>query len=160
MPFDRNQAGGTILEKRVVEGTLAKRRQMQFVGKLLTSMQPTMERPELVRFRIDAAEFKEGMIRITKGLLTTLHSGFDYHHSAFDVIDLHPQPFDEQLRLMKRLRQSAYFERGERVFQCWRHVDEAQGGGVWMLVFYECFGFFVFHTNYPERHRLWQRPVP
>jgi hypothetical protein len=63
MPFDRNQAGQTILQKKVVEGTLVRGRQMQFAVKLLKSMQPAMERSEWVRVRIDAAEFKEGMIR-------------------------------------------------------------------------------------------------
>ena len=103
---------------------------------------------------MDAHEFQQGMIRITKGLLYALHPGFDYHKSKFNVISIHPKPFDEQLKLMAMLKRAEHFERGQGAFQCWRHVDQAKGGGAWMLVFYECFGFFVFHTNGPELDRL------
>jgi len=127
---------------------------MIFLKKLLASMQSTAEHPDLPRLRMDAHEFQQGMIRITKGLLFALHPGFNYHESKFNVIDIHPKPFDEQLRWMAMLKQAQHFERGERTFQCWRHVDEAMGGGAWMLVFYECFGFFVFHTNGRELARL------
>lgn len=96
---------------------------------------------------MQAHEFRDGIIRITKGLLCCLHPGFDYSKATFDVIDIHPKPFDEQLRLMAMLKQAAFLERGQRAFQCWHHVDEPKGGGAWMLAFYECFGFFVFHTN-------------
>ena len=149
-PFDRNQLGQKILEKEVLGGTLAKGRQMQFVEKLLASMQATTEQPDLIRVTMDAHEFQQGMVRITKGLLFALHSGFDYHKSKFSVIDIHPKPFDEQLKLMAMLKQAQHFERGQRAFQCWRHVDETRAAGAWMLVFYECFGFFVFHANGPD----------
>src|SRR5436189_34443 len=127
---------------------------MEFAGKLLASMEPVPERPDLIRVRMDAQEFKEGVVRITKGLLFTLHPCLDYYNSTFNVIDIHPKPFDEQLKLMARLKQEEHFERGQGAFQCWRHVEEAKGGGVWMMVFYECFGFFVFHTNGPELDNL------
>lgn len=153
-PFDRNVAGQRILDDKVLGGTMAKGRQMKFVEKLLSSMQTTAEHPDLIRVRMDAHEFHQGMIRVTKGLLFALHPGFNYHKSKFSVIDIHPKPFDEQLRLMAILKQAQHFERGQRAFQCWRHVDEVAGGGAWMLVFYECFGFFVFHTNGAELDRL------
>jgi hypothetical protein len=146
-PFDRNRTGQTILDNKVVGGTLAKGRQMKFAGEILASMQPVEGHPGLIRVRINAHEFHQGMVRITKGLLFALHPGFNYRRSEFDVIDIHPQPFDEQLKLMAMLKQAPYFERGQKAFQCWRHVDESKGGGAWMLIFYECFGFFVIHTN-------------
>ena len=153
-PFDRNQSGEKILADKVLGGTLAKGRQGQFVGNLLASMRAIAERPGLMRVQMEAQEFHEGMIRITKGLLFTLHPGFNYHKSKFNVIDIHPSPFDKQLRLMAMLKQSEYFERGQQVFQCWRHVDETHGVGAWMLIFYECFGFFVFHTQGTELDSL------
>lgn len=153
-PFDRNQVGQKILEDEVLGGTLTKGRQMKFVEELLTSMRPTSEHPDLIRVRIDAHEFQQGMIRITKGLLYALHPGFNYHRAKFTVIHIHPKPFDEQLMLMATLKQAQHFERGERVFQCWRRVDEAKDVGAWMLVFYECFGCFVFHTNRSGLGRL------
>jgi hypothetical protein len=149
-PFDRNTAGEAILNEKVLHGTLKKGRQMQFVKNLLTSMQPVAGDHHLVYLPIDARDFKLGMIRITKGLLHALHPRFDYRNSKFDAIDIQPNPSREQLQLMAMLKQSQYFERGQKTFQCWRHVDEVNTGGAWMLVFYECFGFFVFHTNEPE----------
>lgn len=153
-PFDRNKVGQKILEDQVVGGTLAKGRQMKFFAKLLASMQPAAEHPDLIRVRMDAREFEQGMIRITKGLLFVLYPRFDYHRSKFYVIDIHPKPFDEQLRLIAMLRQAKHFERGQGAFECWHHVDEAKGGGAWMLVFYECFGFFVLHANGSELDRF------
>jgi hypothetical protein len=147
MPFDRNQVGQTIMDNAVVGGTLEKGRQIKFVEELLASMQSTAEHPALIRVRMNAHEFQQGMIRITKGLLFALHPKFNYHKSKFDVIDIRPKPSDEQLRLIAMLKRAEFFERGQGVFQCWRHVDEAKSAGAWMLVFYECFGFFVFHTN-------------
>lgn len=147
MPFDRNQAGQSILNEKVLGGTLAKGRQMQFMEKLLAGMKDAPEYPNLVNFRMEAHEFQKGMIRIVKGLLFCLHPGFKYERAKFDVVDIQPKPFDEQLKIMAMLKQATYFERGERVFQCWRHIDEARGAGAWMLIFYECFGFFVWHSN-------------
>lgn len=147
MPFDRNEAGQRILDEKVLGGTMAKGRQFQFVTNLLAAMRNTPEGPNLVRVRMDAREFQKGMIRITKGLLFRLHPGFSYQNARFDVVGISPKRSDEQLRLMAMLKQGVYFERGPKVFQCWRHVDRARGAGVWMLIFYECFGFFVWHTN-------------
>jgi hypothetical protein len=150
IPFDRNEAGQKILDEKVVGGSLAKGRQMRFLENLLASMKTVPEHPERFRFRTDDREFREGMIRIAKGLLFNLHPSFDYRSSTFNAIDIHQKSFDEQLRLMARLKQQGlYFERGQRVFQCWRHVEESRCG-VWMLVLYECFGFFVVHTNGSE----------
>lgn len=142
----RAKKGQEILKEKVIGGSLAEGRQTQFVKYLLNSVQPVSERSELVRTPIDDQEFKDGMIRITKGLLFTLHPGFEYRSSTFKAFDVHPRPFDEQLELMAMLKRGQYFERGNGVFQCWRHVEESQGGGVWMLFIYECFGFFVFHA--------------
>jgi hypothetical protein len=148
MPFDRNKAGQKILDEKVMGGTLAKGRQMRFAGKILASMETVLERPELIRSQFDAQEFEEGMKRITKGLLFTQHPSFDYRNSTFKAIDIHPQPFDEQLMLIAGMRkQGQYFERGERVFQCWHHVEASLRRGIWMLVLYECFGFFVSHAD-------------
>jgi hypothetical protein len=147
MPFDRNQTGQRILEDKVLGGTLAKGRQMLFMQKLLAGMKDTAEHRDLLRVRMEAREFHSGMIRITKGLLFCLYPGFNYEKAHFEVIDIRPKPFHEHLRLMTMLKQAAYFERGQRAFQCWRHVEEARGAGAWMLIFYECFGFFVWHTN-------------
>jgi hypothetical protein len=147
MPFDRNKVGQIIMEKEVVGGTMAKGRQMRFVEKLLASMETVSGRPELVRTRIDAREFNEGMIQITKGLLFTLHPNIDYHRSVFKVDNIRQQSSDKQLRRMARLKRGKYFERGGNVFQCWRNVDELRGVGEWMLIFYGGFGYFVLHTN-------------
>ncbi|HEU5071704.1 MAG TPA: hypothetical protein VFV96_14965 [Verrucomicrobiae bacterium] len=146
-PFDRNEVGQKILEQEVFGGTMAKGRQMRFFESLLASMQTLADHPGLARARIPAHEFHQGMIRITKGLLFALHPRFDYYQSNFDVIDIHPKPFDRQLRLIATLKQAEHFECGQRAFQCWRHVDETRDAGVWMLAFYECFGFFVVHSN-------------
>jgi hypothetical protein len=153
IPFDRNQVGQQILEDKVVGGTMAKQRQRAFFASLLNSMTATAEHPSLVRVRVQANEFNDGIIRITKGLLCHLHPGVDYRKDRFDVIAIDPKPFDEQLKVMAMLKQASTFELGQRAFKCWHHVDEAKGGGAWMLVFYECFGFFVFHTNKIEQER-------
>jgi hypothetical protein len=151
MPFDRNDAGPRILHEKGEGKTLAEGRQRQFAGKLIASMKATPEYPKLPVMRVETPEFEEGMIRITKGLLFALHPGFDYFSSMFRAEAIQPQPFDAQLRLMAGLkRQGQHFERGQRVFQCWRNVETSQRVGCWMLVFYECFGFFVFHTNGSE----------
>jgi hypothetical protein len=63
MPFDRNEIGQRILDEKVIGGTLAKKRQIQFVDKLSTLMQSVAERPELVRACPDGQEFKDGMLR-------------------------------------------------------------------------------------------------
>jgi hypothetical protein len=52
---------------------------------------------------------------------------------------------------MKLLTQyGAYFQRGDRTFECWRVIDQENGLGQWMLAFYECAGFLVSHANGPE----------
>jgi hypothetical protein len=146
LPFDRNAVGQSIWEDKVVGGTLAEGRQTEFAKKLFASMRTVSGRPELLHVQIGFQEFKEGMIRIAKGLLFTLHPNCDYRESAFRAMEVSPQASDEQLKVMAMLlKQGQYFERGQRVFQCWRHVDEKRGGGVWMMCFYECFGFFVLH---------------
>ncbi len=154
MPFDRNKVGQKILDEKVMGSTLAQERQMQFVGKLVGSMQAVGDRPELKRTCVDGSEFNEGMIRITKGLLFTLHPSFDYRSSTFRALYGDQRSSLEQLKLMATLKRGQYFERGQGVFQCWRRVEEAHGGGVWMLCFYGCFGFFVVHTNGAELNRL------
>lgn len=153
-PFDRNQVGQRILEEKVLPGTLAKGHQTRFVEKLLASMQPTKGRPDLISLKIDAREFQLGMIRITKGLLFALYPRFDYRKSTFCVADISPKPSGAQMNIMTMLMRAQYFERGQRVFRCWHHVEEVRGAGAWMLVFYECFGFFVFHSNNPKSDRL------
>ncbi len=80
MPFDRNEVGQRILDEKVIGSTFARERQMQFVEKLAVTMQAVSERPELIRAGIDDQEFKDGMIRITKGLLFTLHPDFDFYN--------------------------------------------------------------------------------
>ena len=130
---------------------------MEFVGKMLKAMEPMPERPDLLRVRMDVTEFREGIIRITKGLLSALHPKLDYFTSKFFAMDITPRPFDEQLKMMAALKQQGdLFERGNGVFKSWRHVDEGRGGGMWMLLFYECFGFFVSHTNGPELDRMFE----
>ena len=129
---------------------------MQFVEKLAVTMQAVSERPELIRAGIDDQEFKDGMIRITKGLLFTLHPDFDYYKSTFEAVYVRQQSSVEQLRLMSQIMREPYLKRGQCVFECWRHVDETGDEGVWMLILYGCFGFFVFHTNKPEQHRLFE----
>jgi hypothetical protein len=158
MPFDRNAAGERIVDGKVIGGTLAKGRQMKFAGQLLGSMRPVPGDPELVGLSMDAKEFKDGAIRITKGLLAAFHKQFDYFGSFFHAEVISPEPFDAQLHLIAALKRAKHFERGQRVFQCWRFVDEAQGDGFWMLLFYECFGFFVRHTTNSERFRQWEHP--
>jgi hypothetical protein len=160
MPFDRNQTGQKILDQRVIGGTLAKGRQMRFMAGLLACMTPVRERPEIVRAGIEAKDFQAGMVRITKGLLYGLYPGFDYRKSRFCATYITQESCDEQLKLMALLKQAQHFERGQGVFQCWRFVDEAQGAGMWMLVFYECFGYFVFHSNGAELDRLHEWLVP
>jgi len=54
---------------------------------------------------------------------------------------------------MQQLKRAPYFQRGEQTFQCWHYVDINRHGGAWMVVFYECFGFFVFHTAGSELDR-------
>lgn len=150
LPFDRSETGQSVLEKRVLGGTLAKGRQMQFVEKLAASMQPVPGHSDLTLVRADAKEFEEGIIRITKGLLFALHPDFDYRESDFKAIDIQPRASNEQLRLMASLKGAAFFERGFHTFQSWRIIDQATGSGVWMVILYQCFGFFVFHTNGSE----------
>lgn len=127
---------------------------MQFIGKLVGSMQAMANRPELKQTSIDVSEFNDGMIRITKGLLFTLYPRFDYRRSTFRALYGDQRSSLEQLRLMAMLKQGQHFERGEGVFQCWHHVEGAHGGGVWMLCFYGCFGYFVIHTNGAELDRM------
>src|SRR4051812_23366675 len=100
MPFDRNAAGETIMKDRVLGRTLTKGRQMEFAARLLESMRLVSGEQNLIRVRMSASEFREGMIRITKGLLFAFHPKLDYHSSAFDVVDIQPVPCTEQLRLM------------------------------------------------------------
>jgi hypothetical protein len=152
MPFDRNEIGQRILDEKVIGSTFARERQMQFLEKLAASMQAVPERPELIRARIDDQELKDGMIRITKGLLYALHPTFNYHKSTFTALSVSQQASDKQRNLMTQLMRGLFLERGQGVFQCWRHLDEARAGGVWMLILYGCFGYFVFHTSKPELH--------
>jgi hypothetical protein len=65
------------MDNAVVGGTLEKGRQIKFVEELLASMQSTAEHPALIRVRMNAHEFQQGMIRITKGLLFALHPKFN-----------------------------------------------------------------------------------
>jgi len=154
MPFDRNASGQQILEERVLSGTLAKGRQMKFVAQLVSTMRPIPGNPDLVRYRIEAQELKEGIIRITKGLLWFLHPNFAYHNSVFEVLEIRQKSSDEQLRLMAMLKRADYLERGNRTFECWRHIEEKRNGGAWMMAFYQCFAFFVFHSNEGDLDRF------
>jgi hypothetical protein len=155
MPFDRSRVGQQILNERVMGSTLAKGRQMQFIGKLVRSMRAVANLPELKHTSIDASEFNDGVVRITKGLLFTLYPRFDYRRSTFRAIYIDQCSSPEQLSPMAVLKEKGqFFERGDGVFQCWRHVEEAHGGGVWMLCFYRCFGYFVSHTNGAELDRM------
>jgi hypothetical protein len=154
MPFDRNEVGQRILDEKVVGSTFAQNRQMKFVEKLAISIRSVTERPELFRVGkgIDSQEFKDGMIRITKGLLFALHPALDYHKSTFTALVIRQQPTERQIGVMAELMRGQFLERGQGVFQCWRRVDELRKGGAWMLVFYECYGYFVFHPSGPERN--------
>jgi hypothetical protein len=107
-------------------------------------------RDNLVHCRVDASDFTEGMIRITKGLLHQLHPRLDYQSSSFDVVYISPQSSDEQLKVIECLTSGTRFERGDGVFKSWRRVDEVKCWGAWMLIFYDCFGYIVSHTNGPE----------
>jgi len=158
MSFDRNASGQRILDEKVINGTLAKMRQMRFVEMLLHSMKPVAGHPNLILSQIDAKEFKEGAIRITKGLLAKLHPEFNYHESYFHVEQISLRPCAEQSNLIGMLKAGTHFQIGDGVFQCWRYLDLERGGGCWMLIFYECFGFFVAHANNSETFRLWQNP--
>ena len=124
LPFDRNTAGQSVLDERVLGRTLAKGRQMMFVGQLAASMRPVPGNPELVQVRVEAKEFKEGIIRITKGLLWFLHPKLDYRDSQFEVLHIQPQPSEAQFRQMAMLKRADYLERGNRTFECWRCIEE------------------------------------
>ena len=156
LPFDRNSAGNLILTEKVIKRTFANARQADFVKSIVNSMHQ-LPGSDLIRMRIPADEFRAGAVRITKGLLAFLHKGLDYYGSHFYVEPISPEPFDAQLRLMAMLRQGQHFQRGERVFQCWYHVEQKRSAGYWMLLFYECFGFFVSHANDPEGFHRWQK---
>jgi hypothetical protein len=159
MPFDRNAAGARIAAEAVFGSTLSRGRQMDFVFETLKSMRPVTGHPELQQFAVNAAEFRYGMIRIVKGLLATLFPDRDMRGSVFDAMDLKPVATDEQMKMMAALKQAKYFERGDRVFQAWYQVRDEPLAGCWMLIFYECFGFLVFHTNQPGSHPLWRDAV-
>jgi len=61
MPFDRNEAGQWILENKVFGGTLAKGCQVAFVEELLASLKNTAGHSDLVRVRMQADGFRDGM---------------------------------------------------------------------------------------------------
>jgi len=150
MPFDRNKVGQSILDKKVLGSTLAKGRQKQFIESLLTSMRPVAGAEGLVRAKIDAQEFAEGAIRITKGLLCELYQNFDYFNSTFKALEISQEASKNQTNLITLFLRAQNFERGQGVFQCWHQIKESDGIGVWMMVFYQCFGFFVFHAKGTE----------
>lgn len=77
----------------------------------------------------------------------------------FEAMDLPPVPTDEQMKVMAALKHGNYLERGDKVFQAWYHVQAEPLVGCWMLIFYECFGFLVFHTSQPGSHPLWRDAV-
>jgi len=154
MPFDRNESGQRILNEKVFEGTVARGRQQHFLASIGAAMKPVPGEPELVGVSMNLPEFNDGIIRMTKGLLCTAHPTFNYYSSKFTAISISSQSSPEQLKLMGLLKRATYFERGERTFQCWYFLDVERNGGAWMLVFYECFGFFVFHADGPEFDRL------
>lgn len=154
MPFDRNPEGQRIVDQKVLSGTMAKGRQMAFAARILAAMKSVPGNGDLVYIQMDGSEFVDGVIRITKGLLFALYPNFDYFNSEFTAFGMTARASDEQLRLMAALKQQKYFERGQKTFQCWYHVDERQRYGMWMIVFYECFGFFVRHVGGSGSHPM------
>ena len=149
MSFDRNDVGQRIVDEKVVGSTFAQNRQIKFAEQLAGSLLAVADQPALFRVGrgIDNREFSDGMIQITKGLLFALHPNLNYHELIFTPISIRQQPSKNQLRLMTGLILGEYLELGQGVFQCWRKVAESRKRGVWMLVFYECYGYFVFHQS-------------
>ena len=146
--IQRNSAGGVILERKVFGSTLAKKRQMPFVGSILHSMQAVPAYPNAVKFSVPAQDVFAGVIRITKGLLRNFYPGFDYERSVFNVTYVGAGEAADSGSLMKAISERCRYEvRGERVFEFWRSVDAAQGRGVWMLAFYEAVVFIIMHES-------------
>ena len=159
IPFDRNQAGAKIAAEKVFAGTLARGSQIDFIGEMLRSMRPIPGHPELQRITVDATEWKLGMIRIVKGLLAALFPEYEVDGSVFGAMDLRPVATEEQLRAMAVLKNAKHLERGSGVFHAWYHVEPEPLAGCWMLAFYECLGFLVYHTKEPGSHPLWRDAV-
>lgn len=146
--IQRNPAGEVILERKVFGSTLAKKRQMPFVGSILSSMQSVPAHPDAVKFSVPAQDVFNGMTRITKGLLRNFYPGFDYDRSVFDVTYVGAAEAAESGPLMRAISERCPYDvRGERVFEFWRSVDYANGRGIWMLAFYEAVVFIVTHEN-------------
>lgn len=156
MLFDSNSVGRSIFHEKVLEGTMRKQRQFQFLSDILDSMSSKTPDSKMIKFQVDRKVFELGIIRITKGLLKHLHPNFNYFNSAFEVQEIRQQWCEHQLKLMAMLKRSQMCERGNGVFRCWHYLDEAAEAGAWMLVFYDSCGFFVFHSNHPDRHPMWK----
>jgi hypothetical protein len=146
--FDCNEAGKRIASERVLPRIIEKGRNSKFGMRFHSSMTPLAGQADLFRAQIPAEEFLEGSIRMVKGLLYTFHPGFNYVHSEFLAEAVPPQITSQHLRLVELLKKRGeVIERGDGVFQCWRHVDETQLRGAWLLVFYGSLSFIVSHAQ-------------
>lgn len=146
--FDCNDAGKRIATGRVLPKTIEEGRHLEFGLRFLSSMTPVAGQPGLFRAKVPRQEeFLEGSIRMVKGLLYTFHPSFNYMHSEFLADALPPWPSRQHLSVVEVLKRGELLERGNGVFQCWRHVDEARLRGDWLLVFYGSFSFIVSHEQ-------------
>lgn len=71
--LERNTAGAAILNEKVVGSTLTRLRQIPFISSILQSMRPVDGHPDVVKFSLPAHGVREGIARITKGLLRKFH---------------------------------------------------------------------------------------
>lgn len=145
--FGCNEAGKRIASEKVLPNTIAGGRHLKFGMSFLAAMTPLAGNTDLFRVEIPAQDFIEGSIRMVKGLLYTFHPGFDYMRSEFLAEALPPSPTSQHLSFVRVLKRGELLERGNGVFQCWRHVDEARLRGDWLLVFYGSFSFIVSHEH-------------
>lgn len=148
VPFDVNPAGLRIREERGLGS------QNDFIERLATRMEAV---PGSDRFRtaIEGLPFRYLATRIVKGLLYELFPGLDYRESHFSAIELSPEATIRQLALITAMLSRTHLVRGDNVFQAWYEVQTDQGRGAWLIVFYECFGFFVLHDERPQGP-LWE----
>ena len=156
--FNRNAAGTTIWNKKVLERTIKKGRQRPFVGQMLRSA--TMIRRNvpygLLRapyVTVPQAEITPTLVRVAKGLLNTHFPKVPRNHLRFDVRQIDQLHLNDIIpNIVGPLR---YGERGDGVFRYWGNViPDAPDAGVWILLFYDASGFAVFHQHEKRTSQL------
>lgn len=156
--FNRNAAGTTIWNKKVLQRTIKKGRQRPFVSQMLRSAAMIrrngpfglLSAPYVT---VPQAEITPTLVRVAKGLLYRHFPKVPRNHLRFDVRQIDQLHLNDIIpNIVRPLR---YGERGGGVFRYWGNViPDAQDAGVWILLFYDASGFAVFHQHQKRTRQL------